>query len=176
MAGLERGTVSLESPDPAWVSAYERERERLRSIDAIDERVHSFEHVGSTAIEGLAAKPIVDVLCLVEARAEAPAVVSALTDAGYEYRLNDPVTDRHFLAKGPREGRTHYLSVTEHGSRTHREQVAFRDYLRAHPETAARYERLKRTLAARHPTDRASYTAGKGAFVERILNRATDDG
>ncbi|WP_232820527.1 GrpB family protein, partial [Halorussus litoreus] len=135
-----------------------------------------FEHVGSTAVDGLPAKPIVDMIAVVTELDDAVELVPVLEDHGYEYRPNDAVADRLFFAKGPRTNRTHYLSLCERDSDCYREQVAFRDYLRANPEVAAEYGQLKRELAETYPDDRASYTEAKGEFVERVLAEAVDDG
>ncbi|USZ68311.1 GrpB family protein [Halorussus salilacus] len=173
MVGLERGTVELREHDPAWTRRYEAEVERLQSVAG--DRLRAFEHVGSTAVEGLAAKPVIDLVGTVDSLDDATDLVGVLESHGYEYRPNDEVPDRLFFARGPRSNRTHYLSICERESDTYREQVAFRDYLRENPEAAAEYEALKRDLADAHPDDRAAYTAGKSAFVERALQRALDD-
>lgn len=172
MVGLERGTVELREYDPAWKRRYEAEVERLVSV--VGDRLLDFEHVGSTAVEGLAAKPILDLVAVVDDLGDADDLIPVLEAEGYEHRPNDGVPDRLFFAKGPRTNRTHYLSVCERGSDPYREQVAFRDYLRDHPEVAAEYESLKRDLADAHADDRDAYTAGKEAFVERVLERALD--
>ncbi|ESP88179.1 GrpB family protein [Candidatus Halobonum tyrrellensis] len=169
MVGLERGTVELREWTPAWREAYEREVDRLRPL--VGDAVGCFEHVGSTAVEGLAAKPVVDLLATVPDLDDVGGPVATLEANGYERRPDD-VSGRVFLAKGPPSRRTHYLSLAEPGSGYRREQLAFRDALRRDPRTAAEYERLKRGLAARFPDDRASYTAGKGEFVERVVGRA----
>jgi GrpB-like predicted nucleotidyltransferase (UPF0157 family) len=93
---------------------------------------------------------------------------------GYERRPDEDVPGRLFFARGPPENRTVYLSLAEPGSAVYRETVAFRDHLREHPDVAAAYAALKRRLAAAHPDDRAAYTAGKGAFVERVTEEALD--
>ncbi|MFB6236451.1 MAG: GrpB family protein [Halopenitus sp.] len=167
MVGLARGTVDLHDHDPVWRDEYEREVARLR--DLLGDRIRDFEHVGSTAVAGVPAKPVVDVLALVDDLADATELVPVLEREGYAHRANDDVEDRVFLAKGPPTNRTHYLSITAVGSDTHREQVAFRDYLREHPETASAYATLKRSLASEYPDDRASYTAAKAPFIERVL-------
>lgn len=167
MVGLERNTVELEPHDSAWHDAYEREVERLR--DLAGDRVLEFQHVGSTAVEGLPAKPVVDLLAVVDEETDTASVVTTLEANGYEHRPNDDVSDRAFLAKGPRSERTHYLSLVTRDSDCYREQVAFRDYLRAHPGVRGEYADLKRELAAKHPDDRSAYTAGKRPFVERVL-------
>lgn len=173
MVGLERGTVELESHRPEWERAYEDEVERLD--ERLGDRIYGYEHVGSTAVEGLVAKPIVDILGLVDSLETARDLVPTLETYGYEYRPNDDVADRLFLANGPRTDRTHYLSLTTPGSTTHREQVAFRDYLRANPDVASEYGQRKRELAETYPTDRASYTADKSDFVESVLETALDE-
>ncbi|MFC7128946.1 GrpB family protein [Haloferax chudinovii] len=191
--GLARGTVGLAVHDPRWHEAYEREVERLRprlyadnesggDADGDDggnggdgcdggEGVR-FEHVGSTAVPGLAAKPIVDLLVLVSDLDDAEGVARALEAAGYEERPDDDVPDRRFFVRGPPERRTHYLSVTEVGSDCHREQVTFRDALRADGDLAAEYERHKRRLAEAHPDERSQYTNAKASFVESVLDDA----
>ncbi|KAB1192217.1 hypothetical protein GJR96_01665 [Haloferax sp. MBLA0076] len=166
--GLARGTVELVSHNPAWYDAYEREVDRLRP--RLGPNVLGFEHVGSTAVPGLAAKPIVDMLVLVADLGETGEVARVLADAGYEERLNDEVPDRRFFAHGPPSRRTHYLSVTERGSDCHREQVVFRDALRSNPDLAAEYEQKKRALADAHPDDRESYTDAKAKFVQSVLD------
>lgn len=167
MVGLERGTVELEPHDPAWRDAYEREVERLHEL--VGNYVVEFQHVGSTAVEGLPAKPVVDLLAVLDEATDITEVVTTLEANGYEHRPNDDVPDRAFLAKGPRSERTHYLSLVDRDGDCYREQVAFRDYLRAHPGVAEAYADLKRELAAEHPDDRSAYTAEKSAFVERVL-------
>jgi len=167
MVGLERGTVELSPYRYEWKRRYEEEVERLRS--AAGERLLGFQHVGSTAVEGLAAKPVIDLLAVVENLDEVSDIAPVLEDLGYEYRPNDGVADRLFFAKGPRSNRTHYLSLCERDSECYRETVAFRDHLRANPEAAAEYEALKRELAEEHPDDRDTYTERKSEFVERVL-------
>ncbi|RDZ65531.1 hypothetical protein C5B90_03990 [Haloferax sp. Atlit-12N] len=185
--GLARGTVELDAHDPRWREAYEREVERLRPRLDSDDAGSSggdagssggnadgvrFEHVGSTAVPGLAAKPIVDLLVLVSDLNDAGGVARALEAAGYEERPDDDVPDRRFFVRGPPERRTHYLSLTEVGSDCHREQVAFRDALRADDDLAAEYERRKRRLAAAHSDERSQYTNAKASFVESVLDDA----
>jgi GrpB-like predicted nucleotidyltransferase (UPF0157 family) len=172
MVGLERGAVVLEPHQLVWKRCYEEEVERLES--STDNRLDGYEHIGSTAIEGLAAKPVIDLLAVVGDLSDArTTLVPVLEHHGYEYRPGD-VRGRLFLAKGPRTNRTHYLSLAERHSDFYVEKVAFRDYLREHPDIAAAYGSLKRELAAEHPDDRSAYTEGKGAFIERVLETAMD--
>ncbi|MFC6837175.1 GrpB family protein [Halomarina ordinaria] len=170
--GLARGTVRLEPHDERWHRAFEREAARLR--DLLGPRLQRVEHVGSTAVPGLSAKPVLDLSVAVASLAVARACVPRLERAGYQHRPGDPVADRVFLARGPADRRTHYLTLTERGSDTWHDHLAFRDALRDDPETRRAYARLKRHLAARHPTERAAYTDAKSAFVERVLGRVRE--
>lgn len=171
MVGLERGTAELEPYRSEWKRCYEREADRLRSIAG--DRLCRVEHVGSTAVEGLAAKPINDLLAVVEGMETATGLVPLLEDHGYEFRHH--ARGRVFLAKGPRTNRTHYLSLAERDGEFAAEQIAFRDCLRTHPDVAAEYEALKRRLAAEHPDDRDAYTERKDEFIQQVLERAMDD-
>ena len=94
---------------------------------------------------------------------------------GYEYRPKDDESERLHFSKGPPENRTHYLKVVERDTTFYRETLAFRDYLRDHPDVAAEYATLKRDLAERYSDDRAAYTGAKAAFVETVLDDALDD-
>lgn len=171
MVGLERGTVTLSPYRSEWKQCYGEEVERLEGIAG--DRLHEYEHIGSTAVEGLDAKPIIDLLAVVDDLDDARmTLVPMLEKQGYEYRPNGDVRGRLFLAKGPRTNRTHYLSLTERGSEFYADKLAFREYLRAHPDVAAEYESVKRELADEHQNDRDAYTERKGAFVERVLEEA----
>jgi GrpB-like predicted nucleotidyltransferase (UPF0157 family) len=173
MVGLERGTVALSPSQSAWKQRYAEEVARLEAIAG--GHFHEYEHIGSTAVKGLAAKPIIDLLAVVDDLDEAHAtLVPVLEEHGYEYRPNGDVRGRLFFAKGPRSNRTHYLSLTERDSEFYAEKLAFREYLRAHPDVAAEYESLKQELANKHPNDRDAYTEQKGTFIERVLEEAID--
>jgi GrpB-like predicted nucleotidyltransferase (UPF0157 family) len=173
MIGLKRGTVELSPYRSEWKRLYETEAERLQSI--VGDRLLACEHIGSTAIEGMAAKPIIDLLAVVEDLEIARDLVPELEAHGYEYRPDGDVRGRLFFAKGPRTNRTHYLSLTERDSDFYREKIAFRDYLRERPAVAREYEQLKRELANEHPDNRDEYTEKKGVFIERILERAMSE-
>jgi len=173
MLGLERGKVLVVPYRPGWKSAFRREAALLRST--FGGAVLGVEHIGSTAVEGMAAKPIIDLMCAVAGLDGARAFRPRLEALGYEYRPDEAVPDRLFFAKGPRERRTHHLSLTEPGSTFYEEKLLFRDYLRTHASAAEEYRRLKAGLAGRHASDRASYTEGKRAFVERILALARSE-
>jgi GrpB-like predicted nucleotidyltransferase (UPF0157 family) len=170
MVGLDRERVRVEPADPTWREAYERERRRLDDLIGTD--VLGFEHVGSTAVEGLPAKPVIDLLAVVDDVDAARDLLPALEANGYEYRPKPDESERLHLSKGPPDDRTHYLKLVERGSEFHRETAAFRDHLREHPDVAERYAELKRDLAERYPEDRDAYTEAKAEFVEDVLDEA----
>jgi GrpB-like predicted nucleotidyltransferase (UPF0157 family) len=124
-------------------------------------------HVGSTAVPGLAAKPFVDMIAGVRDLDEALAAYEPLSAQGYVHTPHRPSVAHHFdkQSSGGRFG----LHLTEAGSDLWRERLAFRDALRGDPALCAEYEALKLRLASEHPDDLAAYTAGKRAFVARVL-------
>ena len=153
-----------------WGELFEEEAARLRS--ALGGAILRVEHVGSTAVEGMEAKPLIDMLAAVESLENAGGLVPALEGMGYEHRGDGGARGRVFLAKGPRSRRTHHLSLAEPTGEHWRRTLLFRDYLRAHPEAAEEYRNLKRELAREYPEDRDSYTAGKDRFIERAIEAA----
>jgi len=166
--------VQLVPYDPAWPGLFAAEAERLRGV--LDPaQLLGIQHFGSTAIAGLAAKPIIDILIAVRSLAHAKAtLVEPIASLGYLYWPDNPKQDRMFFVKGmPPHGerRTHHVHVTEPDGEMWRRRLAFRDHLRAHRDEAQRYEALKRSLAAHHPTDREAYTDAKTAYVEAVYRK-----
>jgi GrpB-like predicted nucleotidyltransferase (UPF0157 family) len=153
--------------DPSWSTIFEREADRIRSALPAD-RILRLDHIGSTSVPGLAAKPIVDVLLTMPSLVPRAGYVGALRGLGYRHVL-DPWSDDHEFFALDREGRRAVnLHAVVAGSDWDERHVAFRDHLRAHPEDVARYAALKRDLAARHPRDVHTYTREKGDFIRRI--------
>ena len=173
MIGLARGTVRLLPYQLKWKVFFAQEAALLRSrMGAAALRI---EHIGSTAIEGMSAKPIIDLMVAVQSLNEAEVWIPTLEALGYEYRPDEAVADRLFFAKGSHSRRTHHLSLAEPTSKFYAEKLLFRDYLRSRQEAFGEYLRMKQELALRHAEDRGSYTVGKKAFVERILVLAKED-
>lgn len=166
MVGLDRSRVELESAHAEWRASYKAEVKHLFSI--VGASVLRFEHVGSTALSGVPAKPVIDILALVKDLDAASELIDPLETASYEFRPDGK--DRLFFTRGPESHRTHYLHVAETGSEYATEMLAFRDYLRKNADAAAAYGDLKRSLAAAFPNDRESYTEHKTEFVERVLD------
>lgn len=164
--------ITLVIYDPRWADQFTSERRAIR--DRIDLSVPLvIEHVGSTAVPGLSAKPIIDILIGASAR-DWPAIVAALKGIAYVHWENNPDSDREFLVKGmPPFGvrRTHHIHICEAGGCLW-ERLLFRDYLRHHAEDRFAYADLKQLLAAEYPNDRDAYTNGKAGLIAEIMDRA----
>lgn len=164
--------VSISEPDPAWAVAFARQRDALESALA-PWLAGPIEHVGSTAVPGLRAKPVVDVLAPVGALDERDAMVDVLSADGWLYWPDDPRGDTRlwFLRPHP-EARTHHLHVVVHEGARERALLTFRDALRADRELARAYEELKVHLARESSGNRNAYTNGKARFVADVLRAA----
>jgi GrpB-like predicted nucleotidyltransferase (UPF0157 family) len=160
--------ISLSPYDPAWPAVFEREAARIRL--ALGERVVLLEHVGSTSVPGLAAKPIIDIVLAVTDSTAEEAYVRDLEAAGYTLRIREPGLEQHRMleGRGPRVN----LHVFTAGSPEIGRLIAFRDRLRSHPDELARYLAAKRELAARTWRHVQDYADAKGEIVEEILGRA----
>ncbi|HSD78682.1 MAG TPA: GrpB family protein [Solirubrobacteraceae bacterium] len=158
--------VRIVDYDTAWPAAAEAELRRVK--DALGEVAVRLDHVGSTAVPGLAAKPILDLQLAVEAIELRERYVEPLEVLGYLFVPAPESPDHHFFAKPPERPRTHHLHVCEAGSEHEFRHLAVRDFLRAHRGEAARYAALKREVVARHPQDRLAYIDGKDAYVTAL--------
>ncbi len=165
--GLERGVVRLVEYDPRWATLFLEESRRLRQV--LQSLGVTLEHVGSTAVAGLAAKPVLDMLAGYEDPTSLPACVEAVSAAGYLHRGEQGIPGREFFRRG--EPRAYHLHLTLRGGPFWTEHLSFRDALRADAAVRAGYDRLKRELAARFPHDREAYIEGKGPFVREVLRR-----
>jgi GrpB-like predicted nucleotidyltransferase (UPF0157 family) len=155
--------------DTEWPARFGRERALLEEALA-PWLAGGVEHVGSTAVPGLAAKPILDLLAGVRDLDASRAAWAPLAGLGYVWTPHRPDEAHHFSKPSPRLAEaTHGLHLTEPGSAVWRERLAFRDALRADPALAREYATLKTRLARDHGGDLAAYTAGKRAIVERVL-------
>jgi GrpB-like predicted nucleotidyltransferase (UPF0157 family) len=162
-------TVIVEDYDPAWPRDFDMLRQRIWP-DVADVALR-IEHVGSTSVPGLAAKPIIDMTIVVASRNDVPKTIERLASLGYVHRGNLGIDDREAFDH-PADLRRHNLYVCPVETIGIVNQIAVRDYLRAHPEAAARYGALKKQLAERFPGDINSYVFGKTDFVLEILRRA----
>ena len=157
----------LVDADPAWPAAFEEVAAEVRG--ALGDLAVAVEHVGSTSVPGLAAKPVIDVQVSVPSIVPRGRVVDPLVAVGYRYEIDPIETEHEFLSRGyDPAGPLVHLHVCPVGSAWERRHLAFRDWLRSHPEDARRYEELKRRLAREHPRDIWTYVDGKTAFIRSI--------
>ena len=168
MLGLQKGKVRLVPHDEVWHQLFAKEAEHLRA--ALGGLAVAVEHVGSTAVCGISAKPVIDIAAAVPEIADAGRCVAPLEGLGYEYRGEHGIPGRHYFTKG--EPRTHHLHLVESGGEVWRGHLLFRDHLRRHPRVAKEYEELKERLAREYPEDRGAYTEGKAAFIRGVLEAA----
>lgn len=163
--------IEIVEHDPAWAAAFERERAGLAS--AAGDLAVAIEHVGSTSVPGLAAKPKLDIAMGLRSMADVAALAGPLGAIAYE---NAPVDENapDWVVFTKREGGpgTVNLHLVEHGGTRWADYLAFRDYLRGHPEAARAYGALKRELAAEFGRDRMGYPEAKDDFVREVLERA----
>jgi len=165
IGGRERRPIVIAEYNPAWPLHYERERTRI--ADALGDIARMIEHVGSTAVPGLAAKPIVDILVAVENPDDDAALVPPLQRAGYELRVREP---GHRMFRTPT--RDVHVHVWRDGDEEARRQLLFRDQLRRSGEHRRAYERLKRELATRQWRDMNDYADAKSGLIVEILAAA----
>lgn len=169
--GLQRGTVKLFDHDPSWAEDFASEK--VAPQKTLGVKMLGVEHVGSTAIPGIKAKPILDLMVAVPSLDGWKEFERPLEQLGYKFRTDFREYGGHVLfVKGPEEKRTHYLKLTELNSDFWEEHILFRDFLTEHQEYAKKYEKLKEGLLQEHGGDRGPYTAGKKEFVHKILRLA----
>jgi GrpB-like predicted nucleotidyltransferase (UPF0157 family) len=162
-------SFAIRDYDPTWVSRFGSEAARIR--DALGDHAVRVEHVGSTSVPGLAAKPTVDIQVSVSSMAPRSDYTDPLVGLGYRWAL-DPWSDEHESFSRDEDGeRSFHVHVCSTGSEWERRHIAFRDRLRGNPDDAAAYERLKRELAERHPRDTYSYAETKTEFIQAIMDR-----
>lgn len=169
MLGLEKGAVKLSPHCEEWHKLFAMEAERL--TEAAGKFALAVEHVGSTAICGISAKPIIDIMLGVREIADVGHIIQPFENLGYVYRGENGIPNRHYFRKGS-PLRTHHLHVVAIESDLWRNHILFRDHLRKHPQIAAQYENLKRELAQTHIENREAYTEGKTEFIENVLKAA----
>ncbi len=155
--------------DPGWLGRCQSLRKRI--ADALGDMAATIEHVGSTAVPDLAAKPIIDIDVVLASETMLPAAIERLASLGYVHRGNLGIPEREaFLA--PANDPPHHLYICPPCSAEFRRHMAFRDYLRAHPKDAKTYGDLKIALAGRFRGDRSAYITAKGEFVAELTRRA----
>ncbi|MBO4863207.1 MAG: GrpB family protein [Eubacterium sp.] len=167
--GLQRGTVAVEKHNSEWEEAAKRTIEKL---DALLQGVAvDIQHVGSTAIRGICAKPIIDIVVGVSDFDEILNLSDILEENGFIYRGQDQ-PDQHLYVCGDEEIRTHHIHVVIYDSEAWNNYLNMRDYLNSHEEDAKAYSELKEKLAEQYAEDRIIYTEKKSDFIKDILIKA----
>ncbi len=166
--GLKSGTVNLVDYNPKWPELFLQESNILRQTLALAKS--SIEHVGSTSIPGMIAKPILDIAVLVDDLEIAEQWKDKLKSIGYWYKEFEPeIPDRRFFAKGPRSKRTVYLHVVN--SKEFDSLLKFRDSLRSSSALAKQYAELKTKQAKTHSNNREEYTKSKNLFIQDVISK-----
>ncbi len=171
---MTEAPVEIVPYDPSWPSRFVEEQAVLHRALAVW-LAGPIEHIGSTAIPGLSAKPVIDIMAAVQTLEGSRPAIQEATRLGYCYSPYRPHLEHWFCKPSP-AFRTHHLHLVPFGSPQWVGPIAFRNYLREHGGVAAEYEALKQRLAQQHPFDREAYTGAKLPFIERIANLALEQG
>lgn len=163
-------SVEVFAYDPSWVEKFESYAGKLRPV--LGELVLGIEHVGSTSVPGLAAKPIIDLDVVISSRVLLERVIAELSTLGYVHEGNLGIPGREAF-RWP-EGERHHLYVCSVDTPNLHNHLMFRDYLREYPEAVHEYSQLKTQLALRHKNDIDGYSAAKSMFIEGILAKAQE--
>ena len=167
---MSEAPVEIVPYDAAWPIRFEEEARHLRGV-LQPWLAGSIEHIGSTAVPGLCAKPVIDIMAAVESLDASRPAIDALAGAAYWYAPYRSHAEHWFCKPSP-AFRTHHLHLVPAGSRQWTDALAFRDYLRGHAAITSEYAALKQILAERYRTDREAYTVAKQPFIERVVDRA----
>lgn len=151
-----------------WSVEFEKEKQKLLNI--FGDKITAIEHIGSTAVPDLPAKPLVDMIAAISSFDQLEDFITPLEKLGYEYMAERMFVDRKFFPKGPRSRRTHHLSlVLKDDFEQWISPLFFRDYLRNHKDARDAYARLKTSLASKYGNNREAYTKAKSDFIQHIL-------
>lgn len=165
--------VMLEAYNANWATEFDSEQRKLRKL--LGDQAIAIEHIGSTSVPGLAAKPVIDLMAGVQELELACAFIEPLASLGYEHVIHVEFPERRFFRKGPWRAGTHHLHVYLYGSTAWTNQILFRNYLRKHAGVREQYQQLKEELAVRFPQDRVAYTKGKHPFITDVLRQANEE-
>ncbi len=168
---MKQAPVELSEYDPQWPSMFEAEKNFL--MEVIGQWLcGSVEHVGSTSVPGLIAKPVIDIMFGVQSLEESRPAIEVLVNNGYQYfPYKDDVM--HWFCKPSDAFRTHHLHLIPYQSQLWQERLQFRNLLLLNPEIARKYSVLKKNLAQRYKDDRESYTREKWPFIQRVLEKSS---
>ena len=175
MIGLKKGTVKLsESQFSEWCEEYEKEK--LILFNKLGNHISEIHHIGSTSIPDLMAKPIIDIIAVIDKLDDYKMLIKPLEEIGYHFMPDRvfEISNRVFFPKGPEDNRTHYLSLVVRDSQQYVDSLLFRDYLRENESARKSYQSLKLKSAKKFAGDRASYTKAKEVFITMTLDKAKE--
>ena len=173
MLGLNKDKVVLVPYDPTWAKEFEKEKKILKKI--LGKNALDIQHVGSTSIPGLSAKPIIDIAVAVENVSMLHKLISVLSLAGYDVKDSINELGEILARKGTPENRTHYIHIEIKNSVFWNNHILFRDYLLKHHEYVKEYEKLKKDVADKFGEERKLYTAAKNKFISSVLKLAKEE-
>jgi GrpB-like predicted nucleotidyltransferase (UPF0157 family) len=162
--------ITIEDYNPNWSKQFEEEKVKLKEILA--DNVISIEHIGSTSVEGLGAKPILDIAIGVNDLEVVSKFIEPLKQIGYEFVYHKEFPERRFYRKGQWRAGTHHLHFYQFEGEHWTNQILFRNYLRNNPDVLKEYHQLKVDLAKKFCFDRVSYTENKAPFIQNVLQKA----
>jgi GrpB-like predicted nucleotidyltransferase (UPF0157 family) len=171
--GKQSAPIVICEYDPNWVLLYKKEKEKLLHI--LGDKIKHIEHVGSTSVPSLGAKPIIDILIGVKTLGIADQCIPILVKQGYRYvkKHEKTLPMRRYFTKGSKPGRrTHHIHMVEVTSSFFQDHLLFRNYLRNHTDAAREYYLLKKDLEKKFKFEREKYTDAKAGFVQSILEKA----
>lgn len=167
--GLKRGTVELLPYNKQWAIEFEKAKKQL--LSALGNNAKAIEHIGSTSVPGLAAKPVIDISIGVQKMQDSEKYIPLLEDAGFKFIRHSGMNKHLFFAKGPDNNRTHYIHLVRYNGAIWKRDIAFRNFLRAHKKVASNYAHLKKKLQKEYASNRSAYTAAKDAFIASIIKQ-----
>jgi len=173
MTDLKKGDlrkIVVVPYNPAWPEMFRREAKAIAEV--FGEQLIAIHHIGSTSVPGLCAKPIIDILPLVKDIEQVDAYNDAMAELGYEAMGEYGLPGRRYFRKGGQVNRSHQAHTYALGNPEIDRHLAFRDYLRTHPDVAEEYCRLKMEVARQHPHDIYGYMDGKDAFIKAVEKKA----
>lgn len=162
--GLKRLTVKLSSHNKKWERLFELEKKKLEKI------FPNIEHIGSTAIKGIKAKPIIDIDAGILNIGKVKNYIEPLKKLNYEFRQQSSKKNHALFVKGKESNRTHYLHIIKYKGKIWENDIFFRDYLNKNKQIAKNYEKLKTKLSKKFANNRPLYTKAKKEFIKNIVN------
>ncbi|MEN1936266.1 GrpB family protein [Paenibacillus sp. 102] len=165
--------IIIEPYNLNWHEEFRKEKEKFISL--LEKDILAIEHIGSTSVEGLSAKPLIDMMIGVENLGLVDHWIGPLQAIGYEYVFHKHFPQRRFFRKGKWRAGTHHLHVYTYGGQEWKNNLLFRDFIRNHEWARVEYKQLKQELAMKYPFDRVSYTNAKAPFIQKIILLAKEE-